>query len=1001
MKRKLMLLMTCLMIGIGLVNAQVSKVTGNVTSEEDGLPVVGASVLVKGTTVGTVTDIDGNFTLTNVPSSAGTLVISFIGMQSQEVKIKPIVKVVLKSDAEVLDEVVVTGYGVQRKASFTGAASIVGEEAIAKKNDANFVKVLEGSVPGVQMNNSTSMPGVWGSVYIRGRASLNSGTQPLYVIDGMPVNSDTDAMSTSHNNMVDPMSSINPADIESITVLKDAAATAIYGSRAANGVIVVTTKKGSEGKFNLNLDIKQGFVSMGNNNMDFANAEESMKLFTDGLTAYQGGDWQENYNYLADNYFGWDRKTSTDWMDAITRKGYYQDYNLSAQGRNGNTGYYVSLGYLNTDGLIIGSDMERFSGRMNLDSKFKWATIGVNTSYSYSTQNGFSLSTGGSMSSPLTAAISSQTPMDPVYDSEGNYNNINMYNPVALMDEDTGELNENKMQTINLNPYLQVDFGLGIYAKTTLGVNLTDLRQYQYWSALYNPQAMDYNGLGQQYNSRNTVVTWNNVVGWNHKFADKHDVSVMLGQEMQKKSYFYEYYAKSDFPFADSGMRDLTTAGTEQGSEYYKKEARLASYFMDAHYSYADKYYLSGSYRRDGSSVFGSDTRWGNFWSVGGKWRISGEDFLNGNNVITNATLRASYGTVGNQDIDWYAARGFYGAGYNYNQMPGMIPVSISNQELTWEVSKKFDIGFDLSLWHRLHFTFDFYNEITSDALFQVPLSMTTGMAETYKNIGKIRNHGIEFSVNANILQTKDWTWSAYANLTWNENEVVKLSTDEPIEYTFQIIEEGRPYTQFKMKEYAGVDRETGKPLWYLNETGNETTSDYNAAAKRYVGDADPNVLGGFGTNLRWKDIDFGLSFNYRLGGKVYDSGAAFTGFGMAFRTPLKDVALNSWTEENKDAKYPQYIYSDPYNATSTSSRFLYSGNYLRISNLTLGYTLPKKWTTKILIQRLRAYISVDNLYTFTASDFVGYNPETSANGVIAWQYPATRTFIGGIQLTF
>ncbi|WP_304250663.1 TonB-dependent receptor [Phocaeicola plebeius] len=1001
MKRKLMLLMTCLMIGIGLVNAQISKVTGNVTSEEDGLPVVGASVLVKGTTVGTVTDIDGNFTLTNVPSSAGTLVISFIGMQSQEVKIKPNVKVVLKSDAEVLDEVVVTGYGVQRKASFTGAASIVGEEAIAKKNDANFVKVLEGSVPGVQMNNSTSMPGVWGSVYIRGRASLNSGTQPLYVIDGMPVNSDTDAMSTSANNMVDPMSSINPADIESITVLKDAAATAIYGSRAANGVIVVTTKKGSEGKFNLNLDIKQGFVSMGNNNMDFANAEESMKLFTDGLTAYQGGDWQENYNYLADNYFGWDRKTSTDWMDAITRKGYYQDYNLSAQGRNGNTGYYVSLGYLNTDGLIIGSDMERFSGRMNLDSKFKWATIGVNTSYSYSTQNGFSLSTAGSMSSPLTAAISSQTPMDPIYDSEGNYNNINMYNPVALMDEDTGELNENKMQTINLNPYLQVDFGLGIYAKTTLGVNLTDLRQYQYWSALYNPQAMDYNGLGQQYNSRNTVVTWNNVVGWNHKFADKHDVSVMLGQEMQKKSYFYEYYAKSDFPFADSGMRDLTTAGTEQGSEYYKKEARLASYFMDAHYSYADKYYLSGSYRRDGSSVFGSNTRWGNFWSVGGKWRISGEDFLNGNNVITNATLRASYGTVGNQDIDWYAARGFYGAGYNYNQMPGMIPVSISNQELTWEVSKKFDIGFDFSLWHRLHFTFDFYNEITSDALFQVPLSMTTGMTETYKNIGKIRNHGIEFSVNANILQTKDWTWSAYANLTWNENEVVKLSTDEPIEYTFQIIEEGRPYTQFKMKEYAGVDRETGKPLWYLNETGNETTSDYNAAAKRYVGDADPNVLGGFGTNLRWKDIDFGLSFNYRLGGKVYDSGAAFTGFGMAFRTPLEDVALNSWTEENKDAKYPQYIYKDPYNATSTSSRFLYSGDYLRISNLTLGYTLPKKWTTKILIQRLRAYISVDNLYTFTASDFVGYNPETSANGVIAWQYPATRTFIGGIQLTF
>lgn len=934
-------------------------------------------------------------------SSAKTLVVSYIGMETQKIAVASNVKVFLKSNTELLDEVVVTGYGVQRKASFTGAAAVVGEEALAKKNDANFVKVLEGAVPGVQMNNSTSMPGVWGSVYVRGRASLNSGTQPLYVIDGMPVNSDTDAMSSSDNNMVDPMASINPADIESITVLKDAAATAIYGSRAANGVIVVTTKKGSEGKFNINLDVKQGFVSMGNNNMNFANAEQSMKLFADGLTAYQGGNWQENYDYLADSYFGWDRKTSTDWMDAITRKGYYQDYNLNAQGRTGNTGYYVSLGYLNTDGLIIGSDMERFSGRLNLDSKFKWATIGVNTSYSYSTQNGFSLSTSGAMSSPLTAAISSQTPMDPVYDSEGNYNNINMYNPVALMDEETGELNETKMQTVNLNPYLQIDFGLGIYAKTTLGVNITDLRQYQYWSALYNPQAMDYNGLGQQYNSRNSVITWNNVFGWNHKFADKHDVSLMLGQEMQKKSYFYEYYAKSDFPFADSGMRDLTTAGTDQGSEYYKQEARLASYFLDAHYSYADKYYLSGSFRRDGSSVFGANTRWGNFWSVGGKWRMSGEDFLNGNNVITNATLRASYGTVGNQDIDWYAARGFYGAGYNYNQMPGMRPVSISNQELTWEVSKKFDVGFDLSLWHRLNFTFDFYNEITSDALFQVPLSMTTGMSETYQNIGKIRNHGIEFAVNANIIQSKDWTWTAYANLTWNQNEVMKLSTDDPIEYTYQIIEEGRPYTQFKMKEYVGVDSETGKPLWYLNETGEETTSDYNAAAKRYVGDADPDVLGGFGTNLTWKGVDFGLSFNYRLCGKVYDSGASFTGFGMAFRTPLEDVALNSWTEDNKNAKYPQYIYSDPYKATATSSRFLYSGNFLRISNLTLGYTLPKRWTEKAFIQKLRAYISVDNLYTFTASDFVGYNPETSANGVIAWQYPATRTFIGGIQLTF
>ena len=1003
MKRKLMLLLACLFVGIGLVTAQTQKVTGVVISEEDGQPVIGASVLVKGTQIGAITGVDGDFTLPNVPSSAKTLVISYIGMKTQEVSIRANMKVSMKPDTEVLDEVVVTGYGVQRKASFTGAAAVVGKDVLAKKTDANFVKALEGAVPGIQMNNSTSMPGIWGSIYVRGRGSLNSGTQPLYVIDGMPVDSDTDdnSLTYSTNNTIDPMSSLNPADIESITVLKDAAATAIYGSRAANGVIVVTTKKGAEGKFNINLDIKQGFVTTANNNMDFANAQQTMKLFTDGYTAAQGGDWQENYNYLADDYFGWDRKSSYDWMDAISRKGYYQDYNLNMQGRSGSTGYYVGLGYLNTEGLIIGSDLERFSGRLNLDTKFKWATLGVNSSYSYTTQNGFSLSTAGSMSSPLTAAVSSQTPMDPFYDSEGNYANINNYNPLALMDEKTGELNQSNTQMVNLNPYFQIDFGKGIYAKTTLGVNINELRQYQYWSALYNPQAQDYNGLGQQYNSKSTVVTWNNIIGWNYKFADKHDISLMLGQEMQKKSYFYEYYAKSDFPFAASGMRDLTTAGTDQGNEYYKQEARLASYFADVHYSYADKYYLSGSFRRDGSSVFGTDNRWGNFWSVGGKWRISGEEFLSENEIITNATLRASYGTVGNQDISWYAARGFYSSGYNYNQMPGMRPTSIPNPELTWEVSKKFDIGFDLSFLQRIHLTFDFYNEETSDALFEIPLSMTTGISKTYQNIGSIRNRGIEFSINTSIIQNNDLNWNFFANLTWNKNEVIKLSTDDPLEYTYQIIEQGHPYSQFYMKEYVGIDHETGKPLWYLNKEGDETTSDYNAAAKRYVGDADPKVLGGFGTNLTWKGVDFNLNFNYRLGGKVYNSGAAFTGFGMAFRTPLEDVALNSWTPENKNAKYPQYIYRDPNNATATSSRYLYSGNYLRISNVTLGYTLPKTWTQKAFIQKLRAYVSVDNLYTFTASDFVGYNPETSANGVIAWQYPATCTFIGGIQLTF
>ena len=923
-------------------------------------------------------------------------------MQTQEVAVKPQVKITLKSDSEILDEVVVTGYGIQRKASFTGAASMVGQDVIAKKNDANFVKALEGAVPGVQMNNSTGIPGAWGAVFIRGRSSLNSGTQPLYIIDGVPINSDNEGMSETNNKFLDPMASLNATDIENVTVLKDAAATAIYGSRAANGVIVITTKKGSQGKFNINLDIKQGFVSMGNNNMEFANAEQTMNLFANGQQARYDGSWQEAYDYLADERYGWDRKSSYDWMDKVTRKGYYQDYNVNAQGRTGSTGYYFSLGYMDTEGLVIGSDMQRYSGRLNVDSKFNVFTFGASASYSYAVQNGFSQSTGGAMSSPTVAAISSMLPLYPFYNEDGSYANIASSNPLALHDKDKGEINEVTSQTINLSPYLQIDFGKGIYAKTTFGANIIDLREYNYWSAIYNPQGMNYNGLGQQYNSRSTVLTWNNILGWNYSFIKKHHINLMLGQEMQRKNYFFEYYAGSDFPFADSGMRDLTTAGSWNDSEYYKREARLASYFADAHYSYEDKYYISGSFRRDGSSVFGTNNRWGNFWSVGAKWRITGEDFLKDNPILTNATLRASYGTVGNQDIDWYAARGFYEAGANYGGVPGMTPESIANPNLTWEVSKKFDIGFDLSFINRIHLTFDYYNETTDDALFEVPLSMTTGLSETFQNIGSIRNRGIEVAVNAVVIQNRELTWSVYANLTWNKNEVIKLSTPDPIVPNgFSIIEEGRPYRQFYMKEYAGVERETGKPMWYLNKEGDETTTAYNDAAKRYVGSAEPKVLGGFGTSLNWKNIDFSATFNYRLGAKVYDSGAPFTGFGMSFRTPLKEVALNSWTEDNKDAKYPQYIYGDPNNSTSTSSRFLYSGNYLRIGNLTLGYTIPSKWTKKAFIQKLRAYVSVDNLYTFTASDFVGYSPETYASGVIAWQYPATRTFIGGIQVTF
>ena len=1000
MKKKLLLslLAVCgLMLG---VFAQNKTVSGTVTGE-DGAPIAGATVVVEGTSIGTTTDSAGHFTLT-APSDA-QLNVSFIGYMDEAVAVagRSTISIALKENTHAIDDVVVTGYGVQRKATFTGAASVVGEEAIAKKSDVNFVKALEGSVPGIQMNNSTSMPGVWGSIFVRGLGTMGAGSQPLYVVDGMPVNSDYDSMSSSSNNYIDPMSAINPNDIESVTVLKDAAATAIYGSRAANGVIVITTKKGQQGKFNLNVDIKQGITGVSNNNMQMANAAETVDFISGYMAPYFGIGKEQAYDWTV-NYLGWDGLTDIDWFNAITRNGHFQDYNISASGQNGSTNYYASVGYTNTDGIVINSGLERFSGRLNLDTKFKMFSFGMNSSYSYTISNGFSQSTGGSMTNPVVGAFSNMLPTDPIYNEDGSYAGVEAYNPVAANDKHLGDLTRTWNQTFHINPYLQVDFGKGIYAKTALGANITDFREYDYWSAVYNLQGMDYNGLGQQYSSKNMVVTWTNILGWNYTFAKKHNVGLMLGQEMQRKEYQYDYFARYDFPFADQGMRDMSTAGSSMDSEYYKQDATLASYFVDAHYSYNDKYYVSASFRRDGSSVFGADNRWGNFWSVGARWRLSGENFLKGNQTITNAALHASYGTVGNQDIAWYAARGFYVAGYNYNQTPGMSPGTPANPGLTWEVSKKFDVGFDLSFINRVHFTFDYYRETTSDMLFDVPLSMVTGSTSTKQNIGSMRNTGIEFAINATLLQKKDFVWNFYANITANKNRIIKLSTDDPIEYTYQITEVGRPYYQFYMPEYAGVDRETGEPLWYLKAEGDETTSNLSQAAKRYVGSGEPKVLGGFGTSINWKGLDFNIDFNYRAGGKVYNSGAAYTGLGMSMMTPLKSMIGNTWTEDNKDAKYPEYVYGDPYRfMTGHSTAKMYSGSFLRISNLTLGYTLPHKLTKKALIDKLRIYFSVDNLYTVAASDFIGYNPETYASGIIAWQYPATRTFTFGASLTF
>lgn len=981
--------------------AQTRTVKGEVVSASDGEPLIGATVFAIGTKIGVTTDVDGKFSIT-MPTTVSKLRVSYVGTEPKEVAVtSDYIKVELSNHAT-LDEVVVTGYGVTKKSAFTGAASTVDGAQIEKKNDVNFVKGLEGSVTGFQYNNSTSMPGAWGSVYVRGMGSLSSSSQPLYVIDGVPVNSDYDALS-SNNNYFDPMAAYNPNDIESVTVLKDAAATAIYGSRAANGVIIITTKKGAQGKFELNIDVKQGTTSIANNNMKFANAASTMDLFARGYAARTGKSYEDAYKIMVNN-FSWDGKSDYDWIGAVSRDGYFQDYNINFSGTNGDTHYYGSLGYIDSQGIIINSANERYSGRLNVDTKYKYFSAGFNVAYSVSKNNNFSQSTGGSMTNPMVGAMSSMNPFTPFYNEDGTYYGAGkVYNPLAVNDKKLGDFNEVSNSTIVGNPWLMLNLPYGIWIKTNLGVNIVDQDEYNYWSGVYNPQGVSYKGLGQKYMSKTSTITWTNTLGWNYTFNDIHSIDLLLGQESQRYDYHYDFYSRTHFPFRGDGRRDMSTAASDNGSKFYKSESRLASYFANAQYSLDNRYFLSGSFRRDGSSVFGADHRWGNFWSAGAKWRLSQEAFIQNINWISTADVRASYGTVGNQSLpSLYAARGFYQTGYNYAQTPGITPVQVSNPELTWETSRKFDVGFDFGVFNRATLTFDFYNEDTVDALYQVPLSMTTGLSSYYKNIGKIRNRGIEIGLNGVVYTDRNVTVSAFANATLNRNKVIKLA-DGSIESTYTIIEEGKPYRQFYMKEYAGVNPENGRAQYYLNSEGDELTEDYTKAAKRYVGSAEPKMYGAFGVNAKGYGFDASLQFNYRTGSKVYDTGHAYTGWGMSLMTPLQTVVDNAWTPDNKGGKYPQYIYGDPYksSAGNYSSRWLMDGSFLRLSNLTIGYTLPKNISEKALMQKVRFYTTFDNLHTWTSKEFIGYNPETYASGVIAWQYPAMFTFTGGVQITF
>lgn len=968
------------------------------------------------------------------PSSAKTLVISYVGMESQELSIKPNLHVVLTSSSQALDEVVVTGYGVTKKAAFTGAATTITGSAITKLSDSNPIKSLEGSVPGLQMNIGSGQPGAPANIFIRGKNSFNSGTQPLYIIDGVAFNAEPVGVRASEGQTMSPLSTLNSSDIESMTVLKDATATSIYGARAANGVIVINTKKGKGGKTSVNFMAKVGSEMMPGMPSSYKplRAGKYRELSTEaamndwnkygekGNVAGFQADYDLNFPYtnegmsdFLDWYVGATDGCDTDWLKDVTRNGLIQEYGVDVQGgaaAETAPRFYLSLNYFDNQSIVRGKDLSRYSMRFNFEqAPSKVVKYGINTNLSYTESN--MGAGGGYFTDPITQAYM-QSPLNPVKDENGkwNFNTVNGYNPVAQR-SDLGDKSTAKQYRAIVSPFLQINFNKNFFFLSRAGADMYFVDEFGYWSFL-QPQGADMRGMGENNYSTRMLLSITNTLNYINTFHEKHNLNVLIGQEGQRTNLKEAYLSSSNYPV--DYLDQVANAAVPGSAATYKYNLLLASFFMNAQYDYNNTYYLSGSFRYDASSRFGSNNRWAPFWSLGAKYRISNEAFMEpAKEWLNNLTVRASYGTSGNQEVgdvrysspsSWYTSRDLYDFGYNYNKLPGSGRMQAGNPDLKWEQTSKFNVGVDFAFLDRFTVEADYYNHMTKDMVFAVPISVVTGLSDYYKNIGKLQNQGVEFSVNALLINNKAFNWNVTLTGSKNINKVKKLSNDNPIETSIAITEPGQALYTFKMREWAGVDPQTGTGLWYKNETGDELTSDYTEAKKRYVGTANPKFQGSFTNNMKWKGIDFSFQLNYSVGAKIYGDNLRYDeqiggGFGQNFTEYVYD---NRWQKPGDIAKVPQVLFNDGSSANQASTRFLMNGSYLKLRSITLGYTFPKSIIQKIKMNNLRVYASADNLFTITAKDYRGFDPSSIAsNGVQWWNFPVPRNFVIGLNVGF
>ena len=1059
-------------LAVTTLYAQDVNVTGTVTDAETGEPVPFASIQIKGTLTGGSSDADGKYSI--LVHEDAVLIFSSIGYQTMEIGVdgKSTLNVSLSPDTEMLDETIVVAFGTSTRESFTGSATVVNSGDIAKVQSSDVTRALEGVVAGVQMTTSSGSLGQSPSIMIRGVSSINAGNSPLYVIDGVPYTGD--------------MNNINPNDIESMTVLKDAASNALYGARGANGVIMITTKKAKSGDAIVNIDAKWGWNTKALQEYDYiTNPAEyyeahysalynyyrygrGMSAAEAHLTAnnnvagsssngglgYQVFTVPEGQAFIGTNgkvnpnatlgrrvtYGGQEYYLYPDnWVDETYTQSLRQEYNVSVSGTTGKASIFASFGYLNNKGIIDGSDMYRYSARLKADYQAKsWLKVGANAAYTkFNWNNGNSDEGSSSSTGNVFAFASAIAPIYPVYMRDGNGN---------IMVDDRGNIrydygaganagqvrpvmnNANPLQSLTLDKsnsegnalngtaYAEVNFLKDFKFTFNVGMGLDETRSTSVQNPYYG-QFASMGGIISKSHARTYYFNMQQLISWDRTFADIHHVSVLLGHENYSTSSYDLGAAKSNMFSIDNtelngAVSDMQSASSSYDS--YNNEG----YFVRAQYDYAEKLFLSASYRRDASSRFHPDHRWGNFWSLGAGWLINKEPWFNAS-WIDMLKLKASIGSQGNDNIGNYR----YLDTYTIESGAGDIAVifnSKGNPEITWETNTNFNAGADFDFWGgRLTGTVEYFYRLTSDMLFYFYTPDSIGYSGYYDNVGDMRNSGIEVSLNGVLMQRKNFRWDAYLNFTHYTNKILRIPDDnktakfeghEGYRSGTSFYGEGLPIYTFLMPKYAGVDHSTGEPLWYRDITneagevvGTTTTKTYSEATDYLCGDPTPDLYGGFGTSLSFYGFDVSASFTYSIGGLTYDSGYAglvSSPVGTSTGGNIhKDVIEQAWTPENPDSDFPRWQFGDQY-TSSKSDRFLVPASYLNFQNAQIGYTFPERLTQKIKVSRLRLYVSCDNIVYWSYRK--GLDPRYSFSGSTnnAVNSPV-RTLSGGINITF